>query len=98
MCPDNAEYPDNAASCFILRDALDAPRPHLKNLLQLFVVLHHDDVGLAVFCDILTRFWRVGGVDAHCEPTEQEGQEKGDYAQREPTAVQVCHLQVVLSS
>lgn len=40
---------------------------YLQDLLQLFVVLHHEDVGLAVLSDVLARLWGVGGVDAHCE-------------------------------
>lgn len=59
-CPDKA-------------DRRTAPSAHLKDLLQLLVVLHHDDVGLAVLCYILTGFWGVGGVDAHSEPTATRG-------------------------
>lgn len=48
---------------------------HLEDLLQLFVVLHHNDIGPAVFGDVLACFSRVGGVDAHSEPTATgEGQ------------------------
>lgn len=42
---------------------------HLKDLLQLFLVLHHNDIGLAVLCYVLTGLRRVGGVDAHSKPT-----------------------------
>lgn len=45
---------------------------YLKDLLQLFVVLHHDDIGLGVFCYILARLRRVGGVDAHSKPTVRQ--------------------------
>lgn len=45
---------------------------YLKDLLQLFVVLHHDDIGLGVFCYILTCLRRVGGVDAHSKPTVRQ--------------------------
>jgi hypothetical protein len=33
------------------------------------VILHHNDVGLAVLCYILACIWGVRGVDAHCKPT-----------------------------
>lgn len=42
-------------------------RLYLQDLLQLFVVLHHEDVGLAVLSDVLTRLRGVGGVDPHSE-------------------------------
>lgn len=43
--------------------------PHLEDLLQLLVVLHHEDVGFAVVGHILAGFRRVGGVDAHSKAT-----------------------------
>lgn len=52
-----------------------APHPlssYLKDFLQLFVVLHHDDVSLGVFCYILACLRRVGGVDAHSKPTVRQ--------------------------
>ncbi len=41
---------------------------YLQDLLKLFVIFHHKDVGLAVLCHILARLGRVGGVDAHSKP------------------------------
>ena len=45
---------------------------YLEDLLQLFVILHHNNIGLAVVCYVLTGFGAVGGVDAHSEPTATE--------------------------
>lgn len=45
---------------------------YLKDFLQLFVVLHHDDISLGVFCYILACLRRVGGVDAHSKPTVRQ--------------------------
>lgn len=39
------------------------------------MVLHHDDVGLGVVCDVLAGFWGVGGVDAHGEAAATGGTE-----------------------
>lgn len=48
---------------------------HLENLLQLLVVLHHDDVGFAIVCHILAGFRRVGGVDTHSKATVRRKQQ-----------------------
>ena len=41
---------------------------HLEDFEELFVVLHHQDVGLTVVCHILTRLGGVSGVYA-CSKT-----------------------------
>jgi len=49
-----------------------SPSSHLKDFLQLSVVLHHNDISFAVFCYVLAGLRRVGGVDAHRKPTERD--------------------------
>lgn len=50
-----------------------AARSHLQDLLQLLVVLHHDDVGLAVFRYVPAGVCGVGGVDAHSKAAATGG-------------------------
>lgn len=61
---------------------------HLEDLLQLLVVLHHDDVGFAVVRHVLAGFWRVGGVDAHSEAPVRR---KADTTGLANPAVTPCH-------
>lgn len=47
-------------------------QPYLKDLLQLFFIFQHNDIGFAVFCHKLACFRRVGGVDANTKPTAKK--------------------------
>ena len=46
--------------------------PYLQNLVQLFLVLHDKDVGLAVTGNEVTCLWGVGSVDTSRETTSGE--------------------------
>ena len=53
-------------------------RLELENLLQLLLILHHQDVGPAILHDVLARVRAVGRVDAHREAASHDGPHLGD--------------------
>lgn len=64
------------------------------------MVLHHDDVGLAVLGNILARLSRVGGVDAHSKPTatDKRMSQTLQFLFHTDSAVSPSHLQYTESN